>query len=122
MRFFAYPDLVKSDSAKGALQKAYERQKFFSEAVMQDYTSSFLYLNSTLDGFSLPTMHKMLLEIKSTQFPSLSLFYSVNRIWDRMRYRGDYIVLYMPYVASKVEMILNNLIPYLQYKYGDEVL
>ena len=34
MHFFAHLDLVKSDSAKGALQKAYERQKFFSEAVM----------------------------------------------------------------------------------------
>ena len=29
MQFFAHPDLVKSDLAQGALEKAYERQKFF---------------------------------------------------------------------------------------------
>ena len=27
----------------------------------------------------------------------------------------------MPHVASEVELILNNLLPYLQHKYGDEV-
>ena len=29
MRFWVYPDLIKSDKAKELLTKAYERQKFF---------------------------------------------------------------------------------------------
>ena len=34
MRFFTHLDLVKSDKIRGALKKAYERQKFFLEAIM----------------------------------------------------------------------------------------
>ena len=39
-----------------------------------------------------------------------------------MRYRGKFIVLYMPHVVTEVELILNNLIPYLKHEYGEEVL
>ena len=28
----------------------------------------------------------------------------------------------MPHVASELELMLNNLLPYLQHEYGDEVL
>ena len=42
IRLFVYPDLVKSDKVKGKLTKAYERQKVFLEAIMQDYLSSLL--------------------------------------------------------------------------------
>ena len=79
MRFFAYPNLVKSDLAWGALEKVYKRQKFFSEAIIQDYTSSFLHVDAVLSGLSLPTMRNMLLSIKSKIFPNMSLFYSMNR-------------------------------------------
>ena len=34
MRLWAHPDLAKSDKAKETLIKAYERQKFFLEAVL----------------------------------------------------------------------------------------
>ena len=34
MRFWAYSDLLKSNLAKGTLTKAYERQKFFLEAII----------------------------------------------------------------------------------------
>ena len=40
IRLFTHPDLIKSDTAKGKLVKAYERQKVFLEAIMQDYSSS----------------------------------------------------------------------------------
>ena len=39
-----------------------------------------------------------------------------------MWYRRDFTVLYMLYMAEKVELILNNLLSYLKYKYRDEVL
>ena len=34
MRFFAHPDLVKSNIARGVLEKVYKRQKFFLEAIL----------------------------------------------------------------------------------------
>ena len=39
-----------------------------------------------------------------------------------MRYHRDYTILYMLHMAEEAELMLNNLIPYLQYEYGDEVL
>ena len=32
------------------------------------------------------------------------------------------MVLYILYVATEVKLILNNLLPYLKYEYGDEIL
>ena len=54
------------------------KDRFFSEVIIQDYTSSFLYLDSVPIGVNLPTMRQILLSIKLTQFLSLSLFHSVN--------------------------------------------
>ena len=45
MRFWAYSELVKSDKARGLLTRAYKRQKFFTKAMVQDYSSSILFLN-----------------------------------------------------------------------------
>ena len=42
IELFAYPDLVKSDKGKGKLKKAYEYQKVFLKAIIQDYSSSLL--------------------------------------------------------------------------------
>ena len=56
MRLFTYPDLVKSDNAKGKLTKAYERQKVFLEAIMQDYSSSPLWLDTISEGSNLPNL------------------------------------------------------------------
>ena len=84
MRLWAYPNLTKSDQAKKILTKGYERQKFFLEAVLQDYSSSILYLDYILEGSLLPTMRQMIMEIKLTKFPSIPLFHSMDRIWDRM--------------------------------------
>ena len=80
MQFFTHVDLVKSDMARGALEKVYEKQKFFLEAIQQDYTSSFLYLDSSPAGFLLPMIREMLLSIKSNTFLMLPLFYSIKRI------------------------------------------
>jgi len=38
-----------------------------------------------------------------------------------MHYRGDFTVLYMPHLAEEAEIMLNNLIPFLQHKYSNEV-
>ena len=65
MRVSPYPELVKSDGVWGTLVKAYEGKKIFLEAIMQDYTSSFLYIDTILLGVLLFTIRIMLLSIKS---------------------------------------------------------
>jgi len=42
MRLFTHPDLIKSDTVKEKLIKAYKRQKVFLKAIIQDYSSSLL--------------------------------------------------------------------------------
>ena len=39
-----------------------------------------------------------------------------------MRYRGDFIFLYMYHLTKEAELIIKNLILFLKYKYGNEVL
>ena len=56
IRFWSYLDLVKSNKAKGTLTKAYERQKFFLEAITVDYYSSVVYLDTIPEGSSLLTI------------------------------------------------------------------
>ena len=121
MRLFAHPDLVKSDKAKGKLTKAYERQKVFLEAIMQDYSSSPLWLDTVPDGSDLPTLREMILTIKSVKFPHISLFHAVDRTWNRMRYRGEFTFLYMPHLADEAELMMKNLLTYLQHQHGDQI-
>ena len=67
-------------------------------------------------------MRKILLDIKSIKFSKLSLFYSIDRTWNKMHYKGEFIVLYIPYLIEEVEIMLKNLIPYFNHKYGKEAL
>jgi len=78
MRFFPHVDLVKSDQARGALEKAYEHQKFFTKAVIQDYTSDFLYIDLVPKDSTLLMIRKILLSIKSSIFSFMLLFHSIN--------------------------------------------
>ena len=64
IRFWVHPDLIKSDKAKELLTKVYKRQKFFLEAIIQDYCSNILFLDTISDGLSLPSLHTMILDIK----------------------------------------------------------
>ena len=79
MCFWSHPDLVKSDKAKGTLIKAYEQQKFFLSVVIHEYTSSNLFLDTILEGSSLPSLQEMILDIKSVKFLSIPLFHSITR-------------------------------------------
>ena len=115
MYFWPYIDLVKSNKAKGQLVKAYEKQKFFLKAILQDYASSIVYLGTILDGSSLPALRTIIIGIKSTKFPKLSLFYSIDRTWNKIRYSGNFGVLCMPHIIEEAKLIMNNLIPYLHY-------
>ena len=78
IRLFTHQDLVKSDKAKYKLMKAYEYQQVFYEAIIQDYLSSSLWLDTVLDRLDLLTLRKMILKIKLVKFPYISLFHSVN--------------------------------------------
>ena len=97
---------MKIEKVKGQLEKAYERQKNFLEAVLQDFTRSIVYLHTAPDGSSLPGLRTMLMEIKSTKFPKLSSFHTINMTWNKMLCRGDFAVLFMPHIEEEVELIM----------------
>ena len=101
--------------------KAYERQKMFLEAIMQDYSSSPLWLDSAPEESTLPTLRQMILEIKSTKFPNISLFYLVYCTWNRMRHRSEFTFLYVPHLADKAELMIKNLLTCLCHKNGNQI-
>ena len=39
-----------------------------------------------------------------------------------MQYHGEFTILYMPYLTEEVKIILNDLIPYFQYHFGNKAL
>ena len=104
------------------LIKAYKYQKCFLKAIVQDYTSDILFLDSIPEGSSLPSFHQILLSIKLTKLPHLSLFHLIDHTWNRMQYQGDFMVLYMLYLAKEVEIILNNCILYFVHNFGEDAL
>lgn len=122
IRFWSHPDLVKSDKSKGTLTKACEHQKLFISAVMQEHDSSTLFLDAIPEGSSLPSMRELTLDIKSSKFPSIPLFHSIDRTWNRMICRREFVRLFIPHLAEEEELMIHNLIPYLRHKYGDDML
>ena len=64
----------------------------------------------------------MIIDIKSTKFPSILLFHSVDRTWNRIRYKGEYTFLFMLQLVKEAALIICSLILYLYHKYRDEVL
>ena len=77
---------MKSDKARGLLTRAYERQHLFTKDMVQDYSSSILFLSTVLERVILLPLRTIILLIKSIKFLSILLFHSVNRIWNKMRY------------------------------------
>ena len=84
--------------------------------MLQNFTSYILYLDTVPDRVSLPTLQTMILSIKSTKFPKLFLFHSIDKTWNKIRYQENFTVLCLPHIAKEIELVLNNLIPYLKYK------
>ena len=119
MYFQLYADLVKSNKAKDKLKKAYKRQKVFLEAIMQDYSSSLLQLDTILEGSSLPTLREMILAIKLVKIPNISLFHLVDRTWNQIYYHSEFAFLYMLHLADEAKLIIKNLLTYLQYQHRD---
>jgi hypothetical protein len=71
---------------------------------------------------NLPTMQEMILDIKSTKFPHISLIHSIDRTWSHMSYWRDFIYIYMPHLADEAEIMMQNLLTFLRHKYGDDIL
>ena len=104
------------------MTKDYEREKFFLLAIIQEYTSSILFLDTIPNRSSLLSLYEMILDIKSVKFLSILLFYSINRTWNKIRYYREFTYLFLPYLVDKAELIIHNLLLYLRHKYGDKVL
>ena len=120
LRFYPVLNHVKSDYSAAKLRKAIDRQKCFTDVIMEDYTSDFISLDVSYNN--LPTMREIIAEIKSEKFPNLCLFHSIDPAWKMMRSRGDFTFLYMPHLAEEARIMMGNLIPYLRWKHSDLVL
>ena len=121
LRFFPVWDEVKSEKAKAMLKKAYERQKVFQEVVRKGYCSDMLHLDEIPTGSKAPTMRKMIMDIKSINYPDKALFLDVSETWKKHKFRGDYTFLFFQHVETEATLMMNNLIPYLHNTYGDDV-
>ena len=71
--------LLKVIKPKGFLLK-HISNRIFLEAIIQDYCSSILFLDTIPNESSLPSLCTMILDIKSIQFPKISLFYLVDHM------------------------------------------
>ena len=89
---------------------------------MQDYSSDILFLDTIPEGSSLLSLRKIILDIKLLKFPNISLFHLVDRIWRRMRYRGEFTFLFMPHLVEEAKIMMHNLIPCLRHYYREEIL
>ena len=122
MRFFASLINVKSKATKLSIKKAIARQGFFEKNVRKAYFSDITELDIKPTGSTLPSMRKMLTNIKSIQFPHLRMIHSVDETWEKIRWKGDYTYLVMPQLEEEADLMMNNLLPYLRHEYGDEVM
>ena len=122
MRFFASLYNAKSAETKGNIRRGIERQQFFENNVRRDYFSDILYLDVIPRGSTLPSMRKMIADIKSFKFPHLNLIHSVDETWIRAKHRGDYTYLVMPHLEEEAHIMMSNLVPYLKFVYGKDVL
>ena len=122
MRFFASLKNAKSATTRASIRKAIERQRFFATEVKRDYFNDIAHLDVIPTGSSLPTMQEMIGQIKSIQFPHLKMIHSVDETWKKMTYKGDFTYLVMPHIEEEAELMMSNLLPFMRYKYGDDVL
>ena len=122
MRFFASLTNVKSQETKAVIKKAIERQSFFEEHVKKDYFSDILHLDVIPSGSTLPTMRKMITDIRSIQFPHLKMVHSVDETWEKILWKGDFTYLVMPQIEEEAKLMMDNLLPYLRHEYGEGVL
>ena len=122
MRIFASLKNAKSAETRASIRKAIERQRFFVAEVKRDYFSDILHLDVTPNGSNLPTMREMIGKIRSIKFPHLKMIHSVDETWKKVSYKGDFTYLVMPHIEEEAELMMSNLLPFMRYEYGDEVL
>ena len=122
MRFFASLRNAKSAETKASVKKAIERQRFFNDVVKRDYLSDILHLDVIPSGSNLPTMREMINRIKSIQFPHLRMIHSIDETWGKVLYKGDFTYLVMPHIEEEAYLMMSNLLPFLRYEYGENVL
>lgn len=124
MRFFPSLRNAKSERARASVKKAIERQAFFEKEIRRDYTNGILYLDTIPDDSTIQkTMREMIAEIKSIKYPHLNMIQSVDETWSKLKHNGDHTYLVMPHIEEEAFLMMNNLIPYLKWKYkSDDVL
>ena len=122
MRFFATLKNAKSAETRAKIRKAIDRQRFFAAEVKRDHFSDILHLDVIPTGSTLPTMREMIGKIRSIQFPHLKMIHSVDETWKKMSYKGDFTYLVMPHIEEEAELMMSNLLPFMRYEYGEDIL
>ena len=112
--------------------EARKRQGNFLNAIGTVFNNDIMVLdknvkvvtNSADKPEKLPTLRKMISEIMSFQpgMGHLPLFHSVDLAYGRDgKTSGGYCFLIMPHLRNEATMMINNLLPYLRFKYGRKV-
>ena len=50
------------------------------------------------------------------------MIHSVDETWKKLLWKGDFTYLTMPHIQEEAELMMSNLMPYLQNKHGDDIL
>lgn len=121
MCFFASLSNVRSAGTRTSIKKAIKCQAIFTKVVKCDFFSDILHLDTVPKGSTLPTMRRMIADIKSINFNHLNLIHSVDETWFKLRFLGDYTYLTMPRLKDEADIMMSNLLPYLRFVHGNEV-
>ena len=127
MRLMPIYNKAKSIPAKAKVKCAIIQQRNFEATIRRGFTSDILLLDTkkaNTKGTYLPTLREMIGEIKSSQegVEHIPLFHSIDPGYAGPDAISDnFVYTYMPNLEEEAITMMDNIIPYLRYKYGRTV-
>ena len=95
---------------RSKMDKLRHRQKVFLDSIGTYTTHDILQLDYSSDAGKIPTLHQMIMEIRSKDGVT-NLFHSVDMDWRQ----DGFIFQFAPAFTEEAETTINTLIPYLSY-------
>ena len=129
MRFFPEYHRVRTIDNQNKILEMKKRQATFLDVIQRAYSNDIHLLDkvheyedkATKTKKQLPSLRTMILDMRSYQqgMEHLPLFHSVDKAWAPAG-KGDrgHCFLIMPHLQREAEMMMNNLLPYLKFKYN----
>ena len=100
---------------KSRIDRLRQRQQKFTTSVQRTQTWNITQLDYADPTTNDPTLRQMIMDIKSRHFPEIPLFHCIDLNW-----QGDgYTIQFCPNMKEEAEVMVNTLLPYLQYKYKE---